>query len=131
MPKRQSKKIKLLEHHSSSSSSCSSSESDIEEPPKLLTKPSIGPIESCSLISKVRMFLPVIAQAELPAESCDPELMDAVVKVTEELDPEHGVEMDISLGVFDVAGEVSEGKLADLGIPIVNAPPSETLIQEL
>ena len=133
MPKRHSKKIKLLEHHSCSSLS-SSSESESEEyvPTMPTTRPSFGPLESCDVLSKARMFIPLFAKADLPTESCDPELIEtALVEVAEQVDPEHGVEMDISLGVFDVAGTVSDEKLASLGIPVVTACEPEPLIQEL
>ena len=135
MPKRQSRKVKLLAHHtvddSSSSSSSSDSEDERETPFMPTVKPSFGPIGSCDLISKVRMFLPIIATAELPMQSCDPELVEPSIRVADELEPEHGVEMDISLGVFDVAGKVDETKLDQLGIPIVNAPDSTPIIQEM
>jgi len=130
MPKRHSKKIRLLEHHSSSSSS---SESDSENtlPAMPTTRPTFGPIESCDLISQLRMFIPLLASAELPTESCDPELIDPVIQVTEELETEHGVEMDISLGVYDVTGSVTDAQLANMNIPVVSAPEPEPLIQEL
>ena len=135
MPKRPSQKVKLLAHHtldeSSSSSSSSDSDDQREIPFMPATKPSFGPIGSCDLISKVRMFLPIIAKAELPTQSCDPDLIEPSIRVTEELEPEHGVEMDISLGVFDVAGKVDDHKMDQLGIPIVNAPDSPPIIQEM
>ena len=130
MPKRQSKKIKLLEHHSLSSDSSSSDESAPTEYVPPTSRPQIGPLDSCDLISRVRMFIPLFANAELPAESCDPELVEPKIQIAEELEEEHGVEMDVSLGVFDVAGSTEE--LTKLGIPVVDvSTSSEPLIREL
>ena len=133
MPNGISDKLKFINSVDDSSSSSSSSGSDTEQeiPFMPATRPSFGPIGACSLISKVRMFLPIIAATPLPETSCDPELVEPSVAIHDELEPEYGVEMNVSLGVYDVAGKVDEKSLSQQGIPIIAAPPTPDLIQEI
>ena len=132
----------------SSSPSLSSVDEDAPfEPPK--SRPSYGPLEASKLLSRVRQFLPVFRDA--PLKNCDPlfsEENDEEVLVTERLPAEDRirqsgeeisrddwktVDMEVSLGVFDVPGEEAADKLEQMGIPVVTReyPEEQSLIQEM
>ncbi len=94
------------------------------------SRPNFGPLESSSVIGKLKTFMPIFVSA--PLRPCDPLLCSADDEVRlSDTQPEEGaVEMRVQLGIYDVNGECDEKKLAP-EIPIVNLPEPEPLIREL
>ena len=119
---------------SSSSSDASDTEETSPDAPFQMpaSRPNFGPIEASTVLSRLRQFIPVFIAA--PTENCDPLVLDEAI-LTQEPNPdavEPGVEMQLSLGVYDVEGKVDEGKLSEMGIPVVGQEKAEpSLIQEI